>query len=201
MEFDDLVCLSDIAKILGVSRQRASQIQRQLPKPLGRKGYTMLWLKSDIFEWRNKKPPRYYQRYFPKEYKPYTKQEELFTPREMRVLLGYVNKNKNIAAELGIKNSTVDVILQKIRRKLGAARAKEIAQKALELGLISDEPAIVTNRIRCKHCGDIIESTHVHDFKTCSCGRVSVDGGHEYLRRVFKEDGDFEELSTFEEAK
>ncbi|MCH5325471.1 MAG: hypothetical protein J1E39_09705 [Eubacterium sp.] len=42
---------------------------------------------------------------------------------------------------------------------------------------------IIRNAIRCKKCGDIIESKSVHDFKTCSCGAVSVDGGHEYLRR------------------
>lgn len=54
---------------------------------------------------------------------------------------------------------------------------------------------IIANRIQCKHCGDIIESLTVHDFKTCSCGMVSVDGGHDYLRRVFSSEEDFEELS------
>ena len=42
---------------------------------------------------------------------------------------------------------------------------------------------IIRNAIRCNHCGDVIESTYRHDFKTCSCGCVSVDGGHDYLRR------------------
>jgi DNA-directed RNA polymerase subunit N (RpoN/RPB10) len=41
---------------------------------------------------------------------------------------------------------------------------------------------ITHNRIRCLKCGDIIESKHVHDFVRCSCGSVSVDGGHDYLR-------------------
>jgi hypothetical protein len=45
---------------------------------------------------------------------------------------------------------------------------------------------IKTNKIQCKFCGDIIESKNVHDFKYCKCGRVAVDGGHEYLRRCFK---------------
>ena len=44
---------------------------------------------------------------------------------------------------------------------------------------------IIRNAIRCNSCGDIIESTFRHDFKTCSCGRVSVDGGHDYLRRCY----------------
>ena len=58
---------------------------------------------------------------------------------------------------------------------------------------------IIVNRIRCRVCGDIIESRYTHEFVTCSCGRVSVDGGHEYLRRVCR-DGpkDIEELSITE---
>ena len=57
---------------------------------------------------------------------------------------------------------------------------------------------IKKNAIRCKHCGDIIESTHVHDFKWCSCGTCFVDGGHDYLRRGFKTspEEDYEELSV-----
>jgi hypothetical protein len=38
------------------------------------------------------------------------------------------------------------------------------------------------NRAKCRLCNDIIESTHVHDYKTCSCGEISVDGGNEYHR-------------------
>ena len=41
---------------------------------------------------------------------------------------------------------------------------------------------LVRNAIRCRHCGDVIESRHVHDFQRCSCGRVAVDGGMEYCR-------------------
>lgn len=52
------------------------------------------------------------------------------------------------------------------------------------------------NKIKCKKCVDIIESTSVHDFKWCSCGAVAVDGGHEYLRRVGNKE-DFEELSDY----
>ena len=55
---------------------------------------------------------------------------------------------------------------------------------------------IRTNKIKCRKCGDIIESIDVHDFKWCSCGAVAVDGGCEYLRRVGNKE-DFEELSHF----
>ena len=57
---------------------------------------------------------------------------------------------------------------------------------------------IIKNAAQCLACDDIIESTHVHDFVTCKCGKLSVDGGLEYLRRV----GDFEnslDLSEYEE--
>ena len=46
---------------------------------------------------------------------------------------------------------------------------------------------IVQNAVLCLSCGDKIVSKHRHDFVTCTCGAVSVDGGQEYLRRV----GDF----------
>lgn len=62
------------------------------------------------------------------------------------------------------------------------------------------EPRLKRNAIRCKHCGEIIESTSVHDFKMCSCGSCGVDGGHEYARRLFKTTPaeDFEELSEYD---
>lgn len=53
---------------------------------------------------------------------------------------------------------------------------------------------IQTNKIKCKKCEDVIKSTYRHDFKMCSCEVVGVDGGHDYLRRIVKEE-DYEELS------
>lgn len=41
---------------------------------------------------------------------------------------------------------------------------------------------IKRNVIRCKKCGDTIESKSVHDFKMCSCQSSFVDGGHDYVR-------------------
>jgi len=38
------------------------------------------------------------------------------------------------------------------------------------------------NAIKCKLCGDIIESKTVHDFQMCSCGATFVDGGTDYAR-------------------
>ena len=58
---------------------------------------------------------------------------------------------------------------------------------------------IVVNKIKCKKCGDIIESKSVHDFRVCKCESIAVDGGHDYLRRV-GELGNWEDLSEYEEV-
>jgi len=58
---------------------------------------------------------------------------------------------------------------------------------------------IIKNAIRCNLCGDEIESRHVHDFVRCSCKACAVDGGHEYLRRLFRFDGCFTDISITEE--
>jgi hypothetical protein len=43
---------------------------------------------------------------------------------------------------------------------------------------------IIVNKIQCKNCKDIIESKTRHNMVWCKCGKVAVDGGHDYLRRV-----------------
>lgn len=58
---------------------------------------------------------------------------------------------------------------------------------------------IKKNAARCKKCGDVIESRHVHDFVTCKCGAISVDGGHYYLKRCAMDLNDIVELSEYEE--
>lgn len=56
---------------------------------------------------------------------------------------------------------------------------------------------ITVNKIKCKKCGDVIESKSVHDFKFCKCKSVAVDGGHDYLRRLGELE-DWEDLSEYE---
>ena len=55
------------------------------------------------------------------------------------------------------------------------------------------------NRIKCNLCGYIIQSFHTHDFKRCICGRVAVDGGLDYARRIYKKEGDYTDLSVFDD--
>lgn len=49
---------------------------------------------------------------------------------------------------------------------------------------------IYSNKIKCRYCGDVIESTSRHDFRMCKCGKVSVDGGLDYLKRSFTNNQD-----------
>lgn len=56
---------------------------------------------------------------------------------------------------------------------------------------------LIVNAIKCKCCGDIIESKYRHDFVTCSCGSCSVDGGLDYARRC-GEPGRYVDLSKWE---
>jgi len=57
---------------------------------------------------------------------------------------------------------------------------------------------IVVNKAQCIKCKDIIESTHQHDFKWCSCHSLAVDGGTAYLKRCGDIDN-FIELSEMED--
>ena len=64
------------------------------------------------------------------------------------------------------------------------------------------EPRIKTNKAKCLGCGDVVESKHRHDWVSCTCGSIFVDGGKDYLRRGYPE-GDptlwIEELSEYYE--
>lgn len=58
---------------------------------------------------------------------------------------------------------------------------------------------IIENSAKCLKCGDKIISKHRHDYITCSCGNVSVDGGLDYCRRSFKEMDTWIDTSIWED--
>ena len=60
---------------------------------------------------------------------------------------------------------------------------------------------ITRNAAKCKICGDIIESKHVHDYVKCKCGAIAVDGGKEYLRRMWKEGEPEDYIEELSEGK
>ena len=57
---------------------------------------------------------------------------------------------------------------------------------------------IIRNSAICKKCKDEIESKYRHDFVTCKCGAISIDGGKEYGRWIGQLE-DFEDTSIIEE--
>lgn len=58
---------------------------------------------------------------------------------------------------------------------------------------------ILKNKAQCKLCDDVIESKYRHDFVSCKCGEIFVDGGKDYLRRGGELD-DIIELSEMDEG-
>ena len=52
-------------------------------------------------------------------------------------------------------------------------------------------PRLKRNAAQCKRCGEVIESKHRHDCRTCSCWTwdkggttgIMVDGGLDYVKR------------------
>ena len=37
-------------------------------------------------------------------------------------------------------------------------------------------------RVKCRQCKDVIQSKSVHDFVSCKCRAIYIDGGGEYTR-------------------
>lgn len=58
---------------------------------------------------------------------------------------------------------------------------------------------IEINAAKCLECNTIIRSSHVHDFRTCVCGNVSVDGGTEYIRRCYRDYDKIHDIGTLAE--
>lgn len=50
-----------------------------------------------------------------------------------------------------------------------------------------DTTVVIRSRAQCVKCGNIIESRHRHDFVSCSCGTIFLDGGLDYIRCGFKD--------------
>lgn len=44
------------------------------------------------------------------------------------------------------------------------------------------------NGATCNLCKEYIRSRNRHDYKTCKCGNLSVDGGSWYAKHVVKDD-------------
>lgn len=65
---------------------------------------------------------------------------------------------------------------------------------------LPDTKRIIRNAARCDGCGDVIESKSRHDFVTCSCGNLSVDGGLDYTKRSLVPDAEWTDLTETEDS-
>ena len=102
------------------------------------------------------------------------------------------------AARDAKKNSILDKCAIPLLRLHTDGSGEKENQKCAKEGMTM--PRIIKNAIRCKKCGDVIESKTIHDFKFCGCGSCAVDGGHDYLRRCGNRE-DWEELSEVEKVE
>lgn len=59
----------------------------------------------------------------------------------------------------------------------------------------------LSNRAKCLLCGEIIESKHRHHFVRCHCGNLVVDGGLDYLKRIFNKMDSWVDLSQTAEGQ
>jgi hypothetical protein len=53
---------------------------------------------------------------------------------------------------------------------------------------------LMRNAAHCLVCDTIVESRTRHDFRSCKCGNVSVDGGTWYARRLGGEKGEVTQI-------
>lgn len=60
---------------------------------------------------------------------------------------------------------------------------------------------IIRNSAKCLDCKEEIESRHRHDFVSCTCGKVCVDGGKDYLKRSVAKDAKYEDTSIIREKR
>lgn len=49
----------------------------------------------------------------------------------------------------------------------------------------------------CKKCKDMVYSRARHDYRSCSCGAVAIDGGRDYVKLV-GEEKDIAQVNTFD---
>lgn len=45
---------------------------------------------------------------------------------------------------------------------------------------------VKVSAIKCPSCGDLVYSRARHDFRSCSCSEVAIDGGFDYTKICFR---------------
>lgn len=55
---------------------------------------------------------------------------------------------------------------------------------------------LLINKAMCDNCHKVVRSVHTHDYVSCKCGNLSVDGGLSYCKRSYGPSG-YTELSYY----
>lgn len=71
----------------------------------------------------------------------------------------------------------------------------------MRIGMKTTEKKIKRNRAKCLKCLDVIESKYTHNFVTCKCGEIFVDGGKDYWRAGAYDMANFYRLNDDEEVE
>ena len=50
--------------------------------------------------------------------------------------------------------------------------------------------------LHCRNCDNVVYSINRHDFRSCSCGNVSIDGGRDYTKCSFKTGAIFDQVKV-----
>ena len=86
-------------------------------------------------------------------------------------------------------------VLEQLR--LGSSMLGKTKEEIKEIHNNMETKRLILNSIQCKHCLDIITSHSVHNYVTCKCGKVSIDGGSEYQHISFTSKLDFKNLAVY----
>lgn len=65
-------------------------------------------------------------------------------------------------------------------------RYREVYTETITVETATLSTYILSNQIECLRCGGRPFSSTVHDYRSCGCGNVSVDGGQHYARRGWR---------------
>lgn len=49
--------------------------------------------------------------------------------------------------------------------------------------------------VHCLTCDDVIYSVMRHDFRYCSCKRIAIDGGKDYVKMCFEPDAQYKRVT------
>lgn len=58
---------------------------------------------------------------------------------------------------------------------------------------------LLRNSAICNNCKEELESKYNHNFVTCSCGKLSIDGGNHYSRILFETADGYTDTSIYDD--